>query len=227
MTWQSVLVGLVVGITVLALVGCGSSKSMRYKMVVEVDTPAGLRTGAAVREIRFIKPSNLPSIGESRPHWRVNGEAVAVDLPDGRMLFALLVDRDGSPNHADRTIWLMFHDLGATPGDGEIELWPRALHPNPAGAVDPLPMLVTLQDLTAPRSVEKVDPANLAPQFGTGVKLRRVWVQRTNEDLTTGIEERLGWLKTHSGSLDFTGRLHAANPEKDITPSAFVKRQAR
>jgi hypothetical protein len=43
-------------------------------------------------------------------------------------------------------------------------------------------------------SVERVDPANLSAQFGEGVRLRRITVQVTDDDVTDGMEERLGWL---------------------------------
>jgi hypothetical protein len=86
-------------------------------------------------------------------------------------------------------------------------------------------MLVTFTDITDPKSVQRVDPANLAASFGPGVKLKRIVVETTSERVTTGIQKRLGWLEGHQGSLDFTGRLHPDNPEKDITNKAFQQGQ--
>jgi hypothetical protein len=67
----------------------------------------------------------------------------------------------------------------------------------------------------------KVDPADLERDYGAGVKLKRVFVQITDDDVTTGIEKRLVWVTTHRGSLAYSGKRHPQNPEKDLTPRAF------
>ena len=74
-------------------------------------------------------------------------------------------------------------------------------------------MLVTFGDINDPKSVERIDPA--------AIGVRRIIVEVTDEPVTTGIEKRLGWLGSHRGSLDYSGRLHPNSPEKDLTPSAF------
>ena len=58
-------------------------------------------------------------------------------------------------------------------------------------------MLVTFADRDDPTSVARVDPDDLAASFGEGVKLRRITVQLTDDPVTSGIEERLGWLTEH------------------------------
>ena len=55
-------------------------------------------------------------------------------------------------------------------------------------------MLVTFGDLSDPTSVEEIDPDDLAATFGEGVRLRRMTVQMTDDPVTSGIEQRLGWL---------------------------------
>ncbi|NMW31962.1 hypothetical protein HKD42_07810, partial [Altererythrobacter sp. RZ02] len=65
------------------------------------------------------------------------------------------------------------------------------------------PMLVTFGDLSDPTSVAQVDPDDLAASFGTGTTLKRITVQMTDDPVTTGIEQRLGWLPdTYSTMLD-------------------------
>ena len=64
-------------------------------------------------------------------------------------------------------------------------------------------MLVTFGDLDDPTSVAEVDPDDLAASFGEGYALKRITVQITDDPVTTGIEQRLGWLRGHtSGMLD-------------------------
>ena len=55
-------------------------------------------------------------------------------------------------------------------------------------------MLVTFKDINDPKTVERVDPNNLAEAFGQGVRLARASIEITNEPVTTGIEKRLPWM---------------------------------
>ena len=64
------------------------SATIRYRMMVEVDTPQGLKTGSSVIETIFKKGSKMGDAGGISYHYR--GEAVAVDLPGGKMLFVLM-----------------------------------------------------------------------------------------------------------------------------------------
>lgn len=67
-------------------------------------------------------------------------------------------------------------------------------------------------DIADPKTVERVDPDDLAASFGMGVKLRRITVQITEDAVTKAIGQRLGWvgrfpepsLNPSHGSQDFT-----------------------
>lgn len=202
--------------------GCGSNERLRYKTTVEIDTPEGVRIGSAVREIVATNPPSAPMLGEDRGSIQVHGQAVAVDLPNGQTLFALLAGGDGNVDYAGRYTWYLFRDTEGFTTDGAIELWPK-LPPARLKSIDSLPMLVVFRDLNDPRSIERVDPNNLAAHFGDGVSLRRIWLGRSSEKVTEGITERLPWLVNHRGSFDYTGRLHPNNPEKDLTASSVLK----
>jgi hypothetical protein len=175
----------------LALTACSTVEKSRYKMTVEVETPQGLKTGFAVREIRHSTPANLPSIGESRPQWTVRGEAVAVDLPEAQTMFALLTGADGEVDFGGRDIDFMFKELGPASPDGVIELWPHIPVTKRPIIAHPLPLLVRFGDVRDPKSVAKVDPDHLDASFGSGVTLRRITLQLTDDPMTSGIEKRL------------------------------------
>ena len=64
------------------------------------------------------------------------------------------------------------------------------------------PYFVRFKDIKDPKSVEQVDPDNLAKSFGTGVKLKSLTVQMTDEPVTVGIEKRLGWLGSVGPLID-------------------------
>ena len=66
-----------------------TDESYRFRMTVEVETPEGLRTGSSVYEVTAgNRTAILPEMADR--HKGLRGEAVAVDLPGGHTLFALL-----------------------------------------------------------------------------------------------------------------------------------------
>ena len=190
----------------LAISACASDDTApdyRYRLTVEVETPEGLKTRSSVIEVkqRLVRPGSSPA--NMAVERRVRGEAVAVDLPGGRTLFALL----RSDNNVDWASYVMQTLAPHTDSEtfaqqldnmllleGEIVL-PRTFPP--VGHLEErsaYPMLVTFGNIDDPASVERVDPDDLAFTFGDGVSLKRITVQVTDDPVTTGIEQRLGWL---------------------------------
>jgi hypothetical protein len=182
----------------------------RYRLTVEVDTPKGVKTGSsviAVEQAQVRPGSNPASIGLDR---RVRGEAVAVDLPGGQTLFALL----RSDNNVDWAsyvfVYLAVDQSAENAADIarkvlEVEgvrtlprMWPPVAHLDERSAY---PMFVTFTDLADPTSVARVDPDDLTASFGGPTSLRRITVQLTEDPVTSGIEERLKWLVATQGTL--------------------------
>ena len=64
------------------------SATIRYRMTVEVETPEGLKTGSSVIETTIQSGPRMGDAGGVSYQYR--GEAVAVDLPGGNTLFALM-----------------------------------------------------------------------------------------------------------------------------------------
>jgi hypothetical protein len=60
-------------------------------------------------------------------------------------------------------------------------------------------MLVRFRDVRDPKTVEKVDPDDLAASFGPGVVLRRITVQLTDDPVTTGLADTLPWVTRTDG----------------------------
>lgn len=192
----------------LAVVGCGlfwPAETLRYRMTVVVDTPSGERSGSSVIEstiIDYPSPSGISGIRNE-----LKGEAVAVDLPEGRVLFALLVPQIGSNStgyHArlfrraverdpvlrkefdQKTLndWELFRQ-GVRKREMNVDLVPADF-----------PMLVTFDNLADPTSAALVDPDNLSATFGAGVSLQRISLTTSEEPVTDSIEERLDWLSS-------------------------------
>ena len=172
-----------------------TDESYRFRMTVEVDTPEGLRTGAAVYEVTAgNRTALLPDMADR--HKSLRGEAVAVDLPGGRTLFALLKTDNAfrtdlghismaALDPAYNNDWVESADRISS-GDGIVS--PAEVEP------EDYPILVTFGDMRNPSTVQRVDAADLAKAFGDGVNLTRVMVETTRDPITTGIGRRLKWL---------------------------------
>jgi hypothetical protein len=175
----------------------------RYRLTVEVETPEGVKTGSSVIEVRqSIGRTAMDGFGE-QVFLRIRGEAVAVDLPDGRTLYALLRS-GGDVEWAARVIPLLSPDAGDENSlddflllEGKKELPRKWTVQGPFNNASAYPMMVTFGDPADPTSVAQVDPDDLAAIFGEGVKLKRITVELTDDPVTTGIEERLGWLSEY------------------------------
>lgn len=200
---RGVIVMLTATTGVLALGGCGllnSSYTYRYKITVEIETREGLKTGFAVHET-IVGKSNV-DLGElsAKRGMRTRGEAVAVDLPGGQTLFALMPDSRLTQSVLDpewKNDWVesaMRITSGNTP-KGPLPMTPGK--PRPVGLETGYPMLVTFTDISDPASVKLVDPDDLAASFGPGVKLKRIIIEITSDPVSTGIETRLVWLGKH------------------------------
>ena len=174
----------------------------RYKMTVTVETPEGLKTGYAVREVSNsasdIKIIDLPESGNPA---KVRGEAVAVDLGERGVLFALISDA------------FIFHR--AFRGDVSGSTTVRGIkffNDIPIGTKVTLnekfyPKLVTFTDIDDPKSVglvrgsrfdietQKSFPVNdFEKLFGVGVQLKKITIERVKEPVTWQVSNYLKWL---------------------------------
>ena len=140
----------------LPLASCSEEVSRNsIELIVEVDTPTGLQTGSST--IQFVYeavPKWLPNGGGSSV--KTIGDAVVVDLGEGRHLYALLnAGADG------REVSWLNHPLRLA-DDGTIT--DKSL----------LPMLVTFTDEADPSSIVEVQADDFRSAFGPGYNLRKI-----------------------------------------------------
>ncbi len=106
-------------LSVVALLGVAyaaviSKGSWRYRMTVTVETPEGLKTGSAVREIVAIKVHGTKVSGSAKVS---KGEAVVVDLGKRGVLFALITGGKFGPDYGHSIVFdaFRFEHGGLTP----------------------------------------------------------------------------------------------------------------
>jgi hypothetical protein len=166
------------------------------KLKVEVDTPVGVKSGFSVIEVRRDKTDK---------GYQARGEAVAVDLPHQQTLFVLLRSQSNpdwvgylhSYSQIDDSNGMTDGTIGAREAynrrvAADRRVWRVARRRKTAVEdSDNYPYFVRFRDIADPKSVEQVDPDDLAKSFGPGVKLKSLTVQVTDEPVSEGIGKRL------------------------------------
>jgi hypothetical protein len=172
------------------------SDSWRYKMTVEVETPEGLKTGSAVREVTV--HHGLKLTPEMLPQVDLKGEAVVVDLGKRGILFVL--------NSGDYGTDILFKMFPGNDKQGKVTITPN-LYPNFAKFLD-VNKPTSVENVRAENDqiidqLRKYDPyrrmVSFEDAFGAGVKLKTVTIEITSEPITWGIEKYLPWIPTIGG----------------------------
>lgn len=193
------LVGLLVnvGLSGCELIGFPEWE-WRQKLTIEVELPFGPIAASSVMAVKCgSSPQWLRGMGGGGLGCQIQGEAVSLAMAPGHVLFGLLTGAPRSTNYPDKVAYhVFFPDRTLTTveerGDrlerefrGEVRDLPRQYYP----------LLVTFTDINDPKTVQQVDPDNLAATFGPGVSLKRITLEITDEPVTEGkLESVLGWL---------------------------------
>ncbi len=182
------------------------SGSWRYKLTVEIETPEGIKTGSAVREVhaeeivKFIFPDALST------RYRIKGEAVVVDLGERGQVFALLPTyRSGS----DGWRYIVFKAFPTKlKGGARINYYQSLTRQSKVLDAGEYPVMVHFRDAQDPKTVENLLDISACPEpnphpmkyclkndrfaeaFGEGVKLKSVTIAMTDEPVTVGVVER-------------------------------------
>jgi hypothetical protein len=175
----------------------------RYKTTIVVETPEGLKTGSAVRETTV----DYAVCMGCNPKVSTKGEAAFVDLGKRGKVFEVM----GTDPYMT-----VFYALPGPPGltregqkyystlkNAKVSLNTGNLTKN---IFTQYPMMVTFKDIKDPKSVELVYQSeatrvsghfdfkitdNFEKLFGSGVKLKDVTVEMTDEPVTHGIRSCL------------------------------------
>jgi hypothetical protein len=172
----------------------------KYRLTVEVETPAGIRSASGIMSVH-------PDRGYSRSgHTVTHGDAIFVDLGDGKNLVALLAHPDKTVDFdainyvalrayraAGRTN-VSFNEMNRITGTVAV-----------TGAL--VPLLVTFTDPLDPATAHSAAPDDLEAVLGKGFHLHGVSAEAVpnglwpfdfggplGDPVTRGIEAKLPWL---------------------------------
>ena len=194
MKWLAIL--LAVGLAIYAGIAVAfPTYTHRFRLTVEVETPQGVRSGSSVVEVER-KDQRWILIAQGRYVFRVRGEAVFVDLGEGRNLVALMGFGPLAEN-TDQMISLWVEAYGQYKWDEDV--WSgRTKLRGPVELRPPLiPTLATFSDPSDPKTARIVWPDELEEVFGPGVRFKRAWLEMTGDPVTKEIEQKLPMVRIH------------------------------
>ena len=174
----------------------------KYRLTVEVETPEGRKSASSVVAIHPDRSYTR------RGQTRTLGDAVFVDLGQGRNLVALLAHLDNNKLVLDDMNYVALRAYGAAGGKrvpfGEMS--------RQAGIVpvtgELIPLLVSFADPGQPGTARRVGPDDAEAVLGPGSRIQGISAEvvpngywpldfggALGEPVTRGIEARLPWLK--------------------------------
>ncbi|QNA84958.1 hypothetical protein G4G27_13850 [Sphingomonas sp. So64.6b] len=237
--WLRKLAGLGVTLFVVTYFLVGNrllrNRHIRYELTIAIQTPEGVRRGSSI--IQATIERSVPFWGDNGIHHTVTGNAPMVELPDGRLVFALL---GGSGNVSlpelaaqDTNVIPFISDWKRRKSTNQI--WSRLKAKRPHINVDAATMRRRETPSAGSRypTIVVLDPANAKP-------IRRIELANCEEMLgpgfsVTGLELRFvdtppdtafdpPWLRTVSQALD---DLRSSDlPRLDVDLANLVARRA-
>lgn len=186
----------------------------KFRLVVEVETPDGVKSGSSVYSVTPNRGYGGSNTGESVGP-KTKGDAVFVDLGGGRNLVALLaVGTD--PADLDATNYVAMRAFVAAGRKVQFRDMKKTTAMSPVPVTGELaPVLVTFKDVNDPASARQVTAANAEQLLGPGTKLHAVMVSTAangfwpldfggalGEPVSRGIETKLPWLKGEEGAVN-------------------------
>lgn len=203
----------------------------RYRLSVDVETPDGLRSGSSVIEVRY---EMFPEINGRDHISRVFGEAVFVDLGQGKNLVGLLAAGPSGEDvdYPGRIVFLAFNLDGNDPdtpkrllrlqGKRDLDIYHSSLYEVTKRF---LPTFVTFRDLKDLSTARVAPPGLFDEIFGAGFKLRSVAIEMTTDPITEGIKNKIPWVGSYGLETAFERQLRGTNAGSSLTPGLNLKRR--
>lgn len=195
------------------------------KMTVVVEVDGKTFQGTSVSSVLWRENDRFSAM--HGPAWLsvVKGEAVVIELPNKKYLFALL----SYAGNTEYTANLATRVIAKEPkhrvwGESAFQAVLNQIGKDPLVlSEDHYPLFVTFKDINDPASVERYLPYR-DDAWQSNIKLKNITLEIVEEPVTRGrVEKVLGWLNTHAGLLSGNKTYDHKNIEKNLTIGAFRK----
>jgi hypothetical protein len=195
----------------------------RIKLTIEVQTPEGIKSGSGVIETAVWESADWGPSEARGIRRRARGDAIFVDLGQGRNLVALLAY---GPDADEGNLFGL--KRGALGIDKAVD-WKDQAKVKGRGELptSSLPILITFSNLNDPATARRIEPEAIDGVFGPGFKFRRAIVETTNEPIGPSIETKLLWWTNPGRPADVAWRAWRAGDMAGVTvvPEYLFKRE--
>jgi hypothetical protein len=176
--------------------------SYRYRLTIEVETPDGLKTGSSVIEARARTQS--PGLSGRSIVPGLRGEAVVVDLGDGKNVMALLAGGEKF-SRVDAPITTPMAAFKVRDCNESMCSWRQMLSMSGRRDLPPglVPTLVTFGDIDDPKTARIIKPDEFGSVFGPGYRFKRASIEMTNDWVTRTLQSTLPWLSDPAAVSEF------------------------
>lgn len=201
--------------------------TLRYKITVNVETPQGLKSGYAVREI-LIDTFNGYNPDKADFNAKVRGEAAVIDIDKNIKLFALI-----HPNSYTEMLYAFPIVEQTAPLSLEGMEYYRNLKEGASATLDDTshwPRIVTFENLDSPSSIKMLLSSerdnkkinDIEQYLGSGSKIKDINIEITNQPITFGkVKNQLKWFREKKlGLVSFDAQF--PEPEHYLTTSDFT-----
>ncbi|WP_129349588.1 hypothetical protein [Solidesulfovibrio carbinolicus] len=191
---------------------------IKYKIIVEVETPEGLKTGSNVVQVT-ITPKFVHWNPSSPPvSTRVKAEAIFIDLGQKRhVVVTLRFGEAGTSGDLDSLAQSVFKwPIEKITGNTNVAGQRRELH-----GYD-IPLMLEFSNRNDPSTARIVRPNEFGKHFGTGYSFKGAWIELTQDDVSFGtIVQYLPWLK-NADSLHELGLYKLYSPSLSFGSGLFI-----
>ncbi|MCP4096561.1 MAG: hypothetical protein GY748_10005 [Planctomycetaceae bacterium] len=207
----SVVKWLVLFVLMIGLFGCDSgpdrTATVRFKTIIALKVDGNTREFSSVMQVKYTRiTKSLMGAGGGATLW---GEAVVIDLGRRGKAYMLVSTRSHNGNFSSSYHTAISQSFGINKSLGSLKQKDIEAYRNLTGRVPMInndlynnrpktkyPMIVAFKDENDPASLFVVDLKDMSPAFGRGVKFENVYLEITDEEITTGeVFKHLPWLK--------------------------------
>jgi hypothetical protein len=176
-----------------------ASYSYRFRLTVDVDTAGGVKTGSSVLEVTTYMRPPWFIFAENNSNTKLRGEAVFVDLGNGKNLVSLLALGPGASDGnvdtlAVRTFFNYQEGAYAPEWSKTLARMPKAY----LGRRAYTSKKPTLATFTVPNnqssSIREVPVDDPQSVLGSDVRAVRFWIELTRDAMTSTLKQRLPWI---------------------------------
>ncbi|WP_306115077.1 MULTISPECIES: hypothetical protein [unclassified Roseovarius] len=189
------------------------AESWNQLLTVVVETPAGDVQASSISSVDITPPSEFFKGDVGNATILTFGEAFFVQITKRRRLFVLV---DGMEYWAMSALRAQGAKGSMAKVASAFANFNEVIPLNVGGSrrYHSYPTLIVFDDENRPETARIIPPANLAAEFGTGVHLKAMLIQRTNQPVAKGeIYRTLTWLSGFSAN-----RLCGADRESEEIP---------